>query len=328
MDVTRDWRTFPEENPNLVIEANSSGDLLYINPVASERFPELEAQGTGHPLFEGFEEIVERFTNGHVDFVASEVDLGDSVFERKVCHSTIEDQMLVRVYAHDVTALRRAEEAKERLARAIAVAQEEERHRVSRELHDEAGQALVALKISLELMRDELVAAAPGVDSNLADAIGLVESTREQIRRIARDLRPPALDGLGLHMALDGFCKEFDRRTHLSIEYEGTDVPGVADAVETTLYRFLQECLTNAATHADAHHVTVHLSTDMQCITLSVTDDGRGIRQSDLQQADTDHGIGITGMRERIELLGGRLVIDSEPHNGATFAARLPIGRT
>jgi signal transduction histidine kinase len=228
--------------------------------------------------------------------------------------------VLFRVYTHDVTALTRAEEAMHELARRVVVAQEEERHRVSRELHDEAGQALAALKISLQLMSGDVDDRAPALSAGLEDAVALVEATRDQIRLIAHDLRPPSLDGLGLDMALRTFCQDFARRTGLAIDYKSNKPAVVSDAVEMCLYRLVQEALSNVAVHAAATSVDVDLSAFDDALTLTVADNGTGFGG-----AIPSSGMGIAGMRERIQLLNGTLAIESQIGAGTRVVASLPV---
>jgi signal transduction histidine kinase len=213
----------------------------------------------------------------------------------------------------------------QRLAQKIFSTQEEERQRVARALHDEAGQALTGLKITLEMVRDELPA-AHSAREKLSEAIKLAESTMGQIRDLAHDLRPAALDNLGLNTTLRSFCRDFAKRTHLQIEYRGTEASPLPDAVEICLYRLLQEALTNVARHAAAERVTVTLRRDDATVSLSVKDDGRGFDVAAVMEAaQGEHGIGLSGMTERVESVGGQLVIESEPGAGTRLVAWIPL---
>ncbi len=321
----RDWRVFPEENPNLVIESDARGVVRYANPEALARFPDIVEAGWRHPLLLGIHEIIGGFATGRDEYVSREVHIDDAVFEQKVCFSVEDGETLIRVYAHDVTALAHAEMQMHELAQRVVYAQEEERHRVSRELHDEAGQALAALKISLQLMRDDVATDSAGLASGLDDAVALVESTRDQIRLIARDLRPPSLDGLGLGMALEGFCNDFAKRTNLAIRYSSSGDVTAPDAVEMCLYRLLQEGLSNVAVHAAASRVDVALERDGAVIRLSIVDDGAGFEPAAVAGRSPESGLGLAGMRERIELLDGVLVIESASGRGTSITAELPV---
>ncbi|MCB0257462.1 MAG: ATP-binding protein, partial [Anaerolineae bacterium] len=151
-------------------------------------------------------------------------------------------------------------------------------------------------------------------------------STLDQLRTIAHDLRPAALGNLGLDAALRAFCRSFAARTQLTISYVGQQLGDLPEAVEIGLFRFLQEALTNVARHAEAKSVTVQLLGEQKYVNLSVTDDGLGFdvstRLGHLQEEDS---IGLVGMKERIESVGGHLTILSEPGNGVTLVAWIPL---
>ena len=205
--------------------------------------------------------------------------------------------------------------------------EEEERHRVSRELHDEAGQALTALKISLGLVQSDMPDDEGALRDTLASAVDMTETTMEKIRLLARGLRPPELDAVGLNDTLEGYCREFAQRTHLRIDYSGEESLGLSDAGTICLYRFLQEALTNVARHAEATTVDVRLRRSHEAVTLSVEDDGRGfVRPPGSGRGNNGLGIGLVGMRERFELLGGRVDIESTPGKGARLVASVPDG--
>jgi PAS domain S-box-containing protein len=207
------------------------------------------------------------------------------------------------------------------LTQQVVSAQEEERHRLSRELHDEAGQSLTALKISLDLIGEDLPVELGSLHQRISEAVALTETTMEQIRLLAYGLRPPALDAVGLNYTLAGLCRDFAMRTQLSIDYAGAELPVLPEAANICVYRFLQEALTNVAKHAHANQVWVALRCDTETVSLSVEDDGQGFEV----QARTSAGIGLLGMQERIELLGGRLEIESRPGQGTCLIAHIPL---
>jgi PAS domain S-box-containing protein len=222
--------------------------------------------------------------------------------------------------------LRASREQLKRLARQLVSAQEDERKRLAHALHDEAGQALTALKIGLELMSQDLEEPCAFLRPRMDDAVSLTDQTTHRIRLLAQDLRPPALDSLGLSHTLEGFCREFAQRTRLGVDYQGTDLPQLPEEVNITLYRFLQEAMTNVARHARANEVDVALQSDAEAIRLSVEDDGRGF---DLHTRPATHGrpqgMGLLGMQERVESLGGRLEVVSEPGQGTRLTACIPL---
>lgn len=201
-------------------------------------------------------------------------------------------------------------------------AREEERRRCARELHDETLQALGALRVQLSSARrssdvETLQAALDGAVSELGQEIA-------NLRMLISDLRPAALDELGLEAALEALFERIERRhrfaleTFVSVDERRGRLP---DDVETAVYRIVQEALTNVVRHAAARHVDVHLVEHAGEITLSVRDDGRGFEPSRAR-----HGFGIAGIRERVELVGGQLHIRSSAA-GTELTAVLPAAR-
>lgn len=242
---------------------------------------------------------------------------------------------LVAVIAIDVTKWKKAEDAitagrkqMQELTRKVVRAQEEERQRISRELHDEAGQALTALAISLNLYYADLSDDQVKIKKQLSDAITLVTTTMDQIRLLAQDLRPQVLDTMGLNNALEGYCQIFSNRTHIDVEYQGTEVSILPDSTAISLYRFLQEALTNVAKHANANKVNVSLWCDDDILTLKVRDHGIGFEvgsSSRKEMISAGYGIGLLGMKERIEMVGGEMEIHSTPGNGVVVVARVNV---
>jgi signal transduction histidine kinase len=209
------------------------------------------------------------------------------------------------------------------LTEKVVSAQEEERRRVSRELHDQAGQALTALKMSLSAVKARVPPELQDSQEQLAEAVELTDQTMEQIRLLAHDLRPPVLDTFSLNSALEGLCREFAERSKLSITYHGAELPTLRDPVAISLYRFLQEAFTNVVKHANASQVRVVLDVCEETIELSVTDDGHGFAAS--EELRPRNGIGLIGVQERFEMLGGQLEIDSAPGRGARLTACIPL---
>ena len=217
------------------------------------------------------------------------------------------------------------------LTQQVVSAQEAERHRVSRELHDEAGQALTVLKFTLQMMLTDLPGEGVNVVNpellrpHLLEAIALCETTMEGIRLLAHDLRPAALDDLDLNLTLEGFCHDFAEHTNLAITYEGVESLILPEPTEITLYRFLQEALTNVTKHAYAYRVWVTLEYENGVVSLVVQDDGKGFAEQTVKQGSTQaKGMGLPGMRERLELLGGWLETHSDPGHGVRLVARIP----
>lgn len=210
-----------------------------------------------------------------------------------------------------------------KMAERVVNAQEQERKRLSRELHDDLGQALIAHMLRLQNLRTEIPMQNPAVIRELDELIADTNQTINKMRQLAQGIRPTMLDTLGLKTTLQNHCREYSIRTGLPVTLEIDEkLPELSDIYSITLYRFLQEALTNVIKHAKANQVWVDLALDDQEIVLTVQDNGKGISPVD---PTIQKGIGLTGLRERLLLVGGNLVITSAPAKGTIIAAHLPI---
>jgi two-component system, NarL family, sensor histidine kinase UhpB len=214
--------------------------------------------------------------------------------------------------------LDRLERARHDAARTALAAQESERLRVAQELHDEIGQSLTAVTIQAERAADGDAEDAPEALRNVADS---VRESLDEVRRIARELRPEALDDLGLVNALIALCNRMSTADGPLIKRElHGKLPPLPEEVELVLYRIAQESLTNALRHANARSVTVWLEGDAESVALRVRDDGEG-----MPRRLTAGTAGIAGMRERALLVGGRFAIDSVPRRGTEVRLTIPL---
>ena len=222
-----------------------------------------------------------------------------------------------------------------KLTERILTIQEDERRRIARELHDELGQALTTLSIGLNLLAGELEQEPQQARQRINDMQRTIQETIEQVRRMGQELRPPALDTLGLVAALEGYCHEFSHRTDLPVLFLA-DVkrPLLSERINITLYRFLPEALTNIARYAQASQVWVKFAADGYGYRLSVRDDGIGFPKpmhnevtDAVERPDGSKGLGLLGIMESLELLNGSLEIESSPGQGATVSAWIPAER-
>ena len=216
--------------------------------------------------------------------------------------------------------LRESRDQVRRLSSKVVAVQEEERLRISRELHDEAGQALTALKFSLTAVRDNL-SDPQTAGSILEDLSSLTDRTMDQIRQLAHDLRPCVLDRYPLDDVLEGVCSDFARRSRLKIDFESVDSSAITESGRVSFYRFLQEALTNVAKHARASEVRVRLVKKGDYAVLSVSDNGVGFGEN----GAAGGGAGLVGQKERFELLGGWIEIASKTDPGACIRAGVPL---
>ena len=223
------------------------------------------------------------------------------------------------------TSLRTQTRRLKRLSNRLINIQESERSRLARDLHDDTGQALTALKMSLEITRNELSDDPDHTSDRLNDAVALADDTLEKLRTISHSLRPPALDAIGLNASLDRLCQNFAHRTGLAIAYNGTEGPNMSNMIDICLYRILQEGLTNCAKHGQASHVEVSLKRNGEVVQLWIQDNGQGFDLADTLSDQNETGIGLIDMQERLESLNGRLNVYSKPGAGARLVATIPL---
>jgi PAS domain S-box-containing protein len=202
---------------------------------------------------------------------------------------------------------------------------EEERTRISRELHDELGQSLTAIRIGLGVMETQLQQDGQSVDSdcsrNLQQLKRIADSTVESVQRIAADLRPLILDELGLASALDWLLESFAERGRIAVELiVPPALPVFSRDISTAIFRILQEALTNVSRHSRATSVVVELKEDDHDVMLKITDNGCGIDAADSRE----NSLGLIGMRERAFMLGGTLKIQSRQASGTSIDVRIP----
>ena len=209
------------------------------------------------------------------------------------------------------------------MAERVVTAQEEERKRLSRELHDDLGQALIAHTLSLRNLQSDLPLQPDLLNSRLNLLIADTNQTINKMRLLAHDIRPTLLDTLGLRSALETHCREFSFRTGLPIIFEADlKLPEMSDVYSITLYRILQETLTNVIKHSHARQAWVELSIEEHNIVLTIQDNGTGFS---IEEDASRNGIGITSLRERLTLVGGELTISSSAAKGTIISARLPL---
>jgi PAS domain S-box-containing protein len=251
--------------------------------------------------------------------------------EASISHTRQEGQDFYTVILRDTTRreqyeqaiLRQQRELRELSARVLE-AREEEKTLLARELHDELGQLLTALKMDLAVLRDRLPAGGGELPERAAKMDALLDRTVNSVRRISAELRPLMLDDLGLADGIAWLVEDFSSRsgvrTTLSMP-EGGGLEGLERNVANTLYRVLQESLTNVARHAGAQHAWIALAAEGNHVRLEVEDDGRGIADEDLARP---RSLGLKGMRERVLYLGGTLEIGRAVRGGTRVAVRVP----
>jgi PAS domain S-box-containing protein len=350
------YRTLAETAPDLIFIIGSDNCVQYVNSFAAAFIGLPPEELIGQPQERFFppstgdhqgKDILKVLVNGKMTYVEDELTIRDRTVWLSTWLVPLQDHSGkisgVLGVSRDTTGQKQAEAAilqfrdqleervKERtadllasqsqlrqLTNQIVTAQEEERHRISRELHDDAGQALISLKYSLASMFNELPDSQSLIRQRLSDLMGIIDQIMSRIRTMAHSLRLPELDVGGTNLSLKDYCQEFMERTQLQIDYRGQDLPGLPDEISISLYRFVQEALTNVLKYAQATEAKVRLKHRNQQISLSVSDNGLGISDP---QSD---GIGLLGIQERLDLLGGTLQIRSPKGRGAKLTACVP----
>ena len=222
----------------------------------------------------------------------------------------------------DITELKKAQEQLRLLSGSIMASQEKERAAIARELHDELGQVLTALRMDAVWLSERLKGKDTQAAARSLTMCDLIDQTIDEVRALATRLRPGVLDDFGLIDALDWYTKYFAQRTGITCIYKHLNMPQVDDLVATAAYRIAQEALTNVARHAFATRVKIDLQVKGGLLTLSVTDNGRGFDPQKLADSDC---LGLAGMRERAGLLGGSLELQAKPGKGTVVYFRLPL---
>jgi signal transduction histidine kinase len=223
---------------------------------------------------------------------------------------------------------RQSQEQLRHLSHQILLAQEEERKQISRELHDEIAQTLAGINVYLATLKKEAAVNSKGLDRTIARTQRLVEKSVDIVHRFARELRPAALDDLGLIPALHSFVKTFSKRTRIPVHlkvFEG--VEQLDGNKRTVLYRVAQEALTNVARHAQAGRVEVSIQKLSDGIGMEIKDDGKSFQVKRILNGKISGHLGLLGMRERVEMVAGTFCVESAPGEGTTIKVELPFAK-
>ena len=224
---------------------------------------------------------------------------------------------------HEIAERKQTQEALQLLSHQLLVTQEQERRHIARELHDEIGQALTALKMDLQKAQQQPLPIA----ASLEDSLLLVNGILHQVRSLSLTLRPSLLDDLGLVAALRWYIDQQVQRTGIGMQLVTAPLtPRFSTDVETVCFRITQEALTNVVRHAQAQQVQIELQHEASILQLRIRDDGVGFDVGAARERAV-HGtsMGLLGMQERVQLAGGQLAIASTPHRGTEICARFPL---
>ena len=247
--------------------------------------------------------------------------------ETKIGERTAELSRVNETLQAEVVEHKKAEAARGQLLRRLVTTQEEERRRISRELHDQMGQYLSTLMLRLKTLRP-LAAGQEQARVTLQKLEELTGRLVDEVHHLAWELRPAALDDLGLHAALQNYAEKWSERSGVAVDFHcgGLERERLPPEVETTVYRVVQEALTNVLKHAEARRVNVVVERRRDQVLVIVEDDGKGFEAEEVVPAPGGgRGLGLLGMRERVALVGGALKLDSSPGAGTTARARIPV---
>ena len=249
------------------------------------------------------------------------------LLERRVAERTADLAKVNEALKAEIAGHQRTEAARMEAVQQLINAKEAERHRLARELHDQMGQHLTALMLGLKVLKDSLPDSSSARErlrqlQELADLMG------REVHHLALELRPTALDDLGLPTALGNYIEEWSKRSGVEVDFQSTGLgeKRLPSTIETALYRVVQEGLTNVLKHAQARRVSLILQCSPDQVVTIIEDDGCGF---DAEAAISSRGprarLGLVGMRERVALVGGTLTIESTPGRGTTLFARIPL---
>lgn len=247
--------------------------------------------------------------------------------ESRVKERTAELARANETLVAEIARRERAEADRRELQVRLTTVQEGERRRIARELHDQLGQQLTALGLGLKVVKDTIPNPSAAWE-RLEELQTLTDLIGQEIHHLALELRPTVLDDLGLQTAVGNYAEVWAERSGVEVDFQSTGVDRgrLSVAVETALYRVVREALTNVLKHARAHRVSVVLQVATEHVVAVVEDDGRGFdAELGPGAASTDQRLGLLGMRERMELVGGELTIDSAQGRGTTVIARVPL---
>ncbi len=270
--------------------------------------------------------FIEALSQRTVELAAANLELEQEIAQRKAVEAALKKSE--RHYSVLLAQSDRLQEQLRQLSRQILSAQEDERKRISRELHDVIAQTLTGINIRLATLKKEASVNTKGLEQNIARTQKLVEKSVDLVHRFARELRPAVLDDLGLIPALHSFVKTFSQRTRIHVQLIAfAGVESLDIAKRTVLFRVAQEALTNVARHAQARRVELNIKKLAAGVAMQIKDDGKSFRVERVLGGTGSKRLGLLGMRERVEMVGGTLYVESAPGQGTTIAVEVPFAK-
>lgn len=296
---------------------------IFFTLAVSPKGPADNARGVSARI----DRIIETLSRRTVALAASNLELSREIAQRKTAENALKQSE--RHYSKLLEQSNRLQEQLRRLSRQILSAQEEERKRISRELHDVIAQTLTGINVRLAALKKDAAVNTKGLDRNIASTQRLVEHSVNIVHQFARELRPAVLDDLGLIPALHSFMKQFTAQSGVRTRLTAfAEVEKLDTARRTVLFRVAQEALNNVARHARANRVDVTIRAETEGICMTIKDDGKSFNVKRVWHGNGSKRLGLLGMRERLEMVGGCFDVASAAGDGTTVTARIPLGKT
>lgn len=310
----------PRENRGALIKQAGVFFVAAITPIE-------KIDSGSSPSAAPLKKFIEALSERTVELAASNLELKFEIAQRKSAEQALKKNE--RHYAQLLVESEALQERLRRLSRQILSAQEEERKKISRELHDVIAQTLSSINIRLANLKKDAARNMKGFGRSIAFTQRLVERSVNIVHQFARELRPAILDDLGLIPALHSYLKNFTKETGVQSPLVAADgVEEVDGARRTVLFRVAQEALTNVARHAQARTVQIIIEKLSQSIRMRIRDDGKSFRVEPESRDWGQKHLGLLGMRERLEMVGGKFDVVSSAGRGTTIVAQIPLVKT
>jgi signal transduction histidine kinase len=279
-----------------------------------------------HEANADLKKMIRTLNERSADLAASNRELQRQITQRKAMEESLRrsQQHYGQLLAQSI----HMQEQLRLLSRQLLSAQEQERKMISRELHDVVAQTLTSINVRLANLKKEALSNTKGLDRKIARTQRLVEKSVNVVHRFARELRPAVLDDLGLIPALHTFLKGFRHETGIRVSLSAfAAVEQVNGDKRTVLYRVAQEALANVARHAQASRAEVKIQKLDDAVCMKIRDNGKGFHEESALRAKRGKRLGLLGMRERLDMVGGKFSIESAPGRGTTILAWIPLGQ-